>query len=122
MADDVLAVVEREVAREPLVLPHVFLLLGLMLDAEPLKLALGALKSEDPNLRGTSYEYLENVLPPSLRGALWPHLEAWAKASPPAPESSKPRRAAKEIAKALEQSVDSVAIDRELFADLRRES
>jgi hypothetical protein len=33
------------------------------------------LQTDDQNLRGTALEYLEGVLPPDIRGRLWPYLE-----------------------------------------------
>ncbi len=57
-------------------LEHVFTLLGLVLDRETLKNSLRALKSHDTRLRGTSLEYLENVLPEQIRRELWPRLGA----------------------------------------------
>jgi hypothetical protein len=50
------------------------LLLGLVLDPEPLEIARRALHATDRALRGTALEYLDNVLPPSVREKLWPHL------------------------------------------------
>lgn len=55
-------------------LDHVFTLLALLLDREPLEIALRALRSGDEGLRGTALEYLDNVLPPPVREKLWPHL------------------------------------------------
>jgi hypothetical protein len=56
-------------------LAHVFTLLSLVLSAEPLKIAFRGLHTGDVNLRGTALEYLEGVIPPSIRDALWPFLE-----------------------------------------------
>ena len=56
-------------------LDHVFTLLGLTLPAEPLRLALQAVNTRDPALRGTALEYLESVLPEDVRVPLWPFLE-----------------------------------------------
>lgn len=53
---------------------HVFTLLAVILEREPLRFSLFALGSTDPNLRGTALEYLENVLPEGLRRALWRHV------------------------------------------------
>ena len=53
---------------------HVFTLLGLVLEREALRLALRAVVSRDRTLRGTALEYLENVLPESVRHGLWPWL------------------------------------------------
>lgn len=55
-------------------LAHVFALLGLVLDREPLSIAHRALSSDDPTLRGTALEYLEVVLSPRIRGLLLPLL------------------------------------------------
>jgi hypothetical protein len=55
-------------------LAHVFTLLSLTVDREPLRIAYWALLGDDPSLRGTALEYLENVLPDDVRDALWPHL------------------------------------------------
>lgn len=51
-------------------LEHVFALLSLALEREPVQLALRALKGTDEGLRGTALEYLENVLPEALRHRL----------------------------------------------------
>lgn len=56
-------------------LAHVFTILSLALPAEPLRIALHGLHTDDQNLRGTALEYLESVLPPPIRDALWPFLE-----------------------------------------------
>jgi ATP:ADP antiporter, AAA family len=55
-------------------LAHVFTLLSLAVEREPLQTAYWALLSEDVTLRGTALEYLENVLPDPVRRALWPQL------------------------------------------------
>jgi ATP:ADP antiporter, AAA family len=55
-------------------LEHVFTILSLMLDREPLRTAFRALTGDDDALRGTALEYLENVLPPEIRDALWPYV------------------------------------------------
>ena len=46
---------------------HLFTLLALILPREPLKVAFQALHTDDRFLRGLSLEYLDSVLPPSLR-------------------------------------------------------
>jgi HEAT repeat protein len=56
------------------VVEHVFTLLSLVLDREPVQLAARALKSEDRALAGTALEYLETVLPEDLRRPLWQRL------------------------------------------------
>ncbi len=62
-------VVERRGAHS---LRHVFRLLGLVLDAKPLGLSYRAVQGDDPHFRGVGLEYLENVLPPDVKRALWP--------------------------------------------------
>jgi len=56
-------------------LAHVFTLLSLVLPAEPLQVAFYGLHVRDQALRGTALEYLEGVLPPAVRDALWPYLD-----------------------------------------------
>jgi hypothetical protein len=56
-------------------LAHVFTILSLALPAEPLRIAFHGLHTDDQNLRGTALEYLESVLPPTIRDPLWPFLE-----------------------------------------------
>jgi len=56
-------------------LAHVFTLLSLVLPREPLQIAFRFLHADDPHLRGTALEYLESVLPASVREPLWPYLE-----------------------------------------------
>jgi hypothetical protein len=57
-------------------LEHVFTLLALVLPAEPLRIAFKGLHTDDPQLRGTSLEYLESILPDDVRDRLWPLLES----------------------------------------------
>jgi hypothetical protein len=57
-------------------LAHVFALLSLAVEREPLRIAYWALLGEDAGLRGTAFEYLENVLPEDVRRALRAHLGA----------------------------------------------
>jgi hypothetical protein len=54
---------------------YVFTLLLTVLDRESLQLAIRALTVQDAGQRGTGLEYLDNVLPPKLKDALWPLLE-----------------------------------------------
>ena len=51
-----------------------FTMLSLVLPRQPLKIAFRSLTTGDTQLRGTALEYLENVLPPRVRQALWPFL------------------------------------------------
>ena len=62
-------------------LAHVFTLLSLSVEKEPLQIAYWALLGQDRALRGTALEYLENVLPEDVRRALWPHLGAGTRAA-----------------------------------------
>lgn len=55
---------------------HVFTVLSLAYDAEPLRLALIALAGQDRALRGTALEYLETILPDAIRDELFPMLDA----------------------------------------------
>jgi hypothetical protein len=55
-------------------LAHVFTLLSLVLPAAPLQIAYRGLHTNDPGLRGTAVEYLEEVLPADIRERLWPFL------------------------------------------------
>lgn len=55
-------------------LAHVFTVLGLVLDREPLAIAYRALRAGDSALRGTAIEYLDVVLPPGLRELVVPLL------------------------------------------------
>ena len=57
-------------------LQHVFTLLSLTLDREPLQIAFRGLHTSDSTLRGTALEYLESVLPDEIRQSLWPFIEA----------------------------------------------
>ncbi len=49
--------------------------MSLALPREPLKIAFRGLYTDDVNLRGTALEYLESILPGSIREGLWPFLE-----------------------------------------------
>lgn len=64
-------------------LEHVFTLLSLVADRDALKLALLALRTRDPNLRGTALEYLEVVLPDTIRPLLLPLLKEEARREEP---------------------------------------
>jgi AAA family ATP:ADP antiporter len=56
-------------------LAHVFTMLALVLPRRPLQLAFRGLHVADPHVRGTALEYLEAVLPESIRRSLWGFLE-----------------------------------------------
>jgi hypothetical protein len=55
-------------------LQHIFTILSLYLEREPLGMALRALHHDDVRHRGTALEYLHTVLPGEIRDALWPLL------------------------------------------------
>lgn len=55
-------------------LEHVFTILSLHLEREPLRMAFRALHHEDTKYRGTALEYLDTVLPPEIRNLVWPFL------------------------------------------------
>lgn len=57
---------------------HIFTLLGLVLPAQPVRLAFRALRTEDAKLRGVAMEYLDSVLPVALREQLSAHFEGSA--------------------------------------------
>lgn len=59
-------------------LEHVFTLLALHLEREPLRMAFRALYQDDTTYRGTALEYLDTVLPAEIHDVLWPHLGAAA--------------------------------------------
>jgi hypothetical protein len=108
---DAFAAVRREVSAAGGApdLDHVFTLLSLALEREPLQIALQALRGPDRALRGTALEYLENVLPEDLRHALWPSLGERV----PAP---RPRRARQDVMNELLSSSAAVPLSR---AELR---
>jgi len=87
-------------------LAHVFTLLSLAVEREPLQIAYWAVLGTDPGLRGTALEYLENVLPDDVRRALWPYLGA--RAQVPAAKRSRER-----LAEDLLRSSDTLGLDRQ---------
>lgn len=104
---------EPALARPDAGLEHVFTVLGLALPAEPLRIALHAVQTDDAELRGTALEYLESILPPDVRAQLWPVLaaEAAAEAGEPgtAPLEAAEPRAVAEPAMAAESSAARIA-------------
>jgi ATP/ADP translocase len=68
-------------------LAHVFTLLSLVLQREPLQIAFRSLHTNDVQLQGTALEYLEGVLPAPIRQRLWPFLELRPIARPARPRS-----------------------------------
>jgi hypothetical protein len=97
-------------------LEHVFTVLGLVLPAEPLRIALHAVQTDDPELRGTALEYLESILPADVRAQLWPLLEAEIAPATPAarptaraaPAPSRAPRSPDEIVSALHLSYPAI--------------
>ncbi|XXT50589.1 hypothetical protein WMF23_03340 [Sorangium sp. So ce542] len=71
-------------------LEHVFRVLSLCLEREPLEIAYRALHADDAHLRGTALEYLENVLPAPIRERLWPYLGARPAAPAEPPPAAEP--------------------------------
>ena len=73
--------------RANLSLEHIFSLLALVLPREPLKVAFRALHTDDRQLRGLALEYLESVLPASIRSQLWTLIDG----SPPTAGAASPQ-------------------------------
>jgi len=96
-------------------LEHAFTLLSLVLPREPLKIAFRGLFAGDPQLRGTSLEYLELVLPADVREALWPHLD------PASVRAAAPRPAARDRERVLADLVRSDPSIEINLAALRRQ-
>jgi len=85
-------------------LEHVFTLMSLVLETEPLIVAYRGLYTDDMGLRGTALEYLELVLPAEVRDVLWQFLE----------EKGRPRstdRSREEIVAKLLQSHRSIELN-----------
>jgi ATP/ADP translocase len=92
-------------------LAHVFTLLSLAVEREPLQIAYWAVLGADSNLRGTALEYLANVLPDDVRRALWPHVGARAQA--PAATRSRQR-----LEQDLLRSSETLGLDRQALKRL----
>ena len=97
-----------DVAAGTVALDHVFALLSLVLETEPVLISLQALRGDDKALRGTALEYLDNVLPRGVRDALWPRLGVAARGAGPS-------RGAQEVERELILSMSGVSA-----ASLRR--
>jgi hypothetical protein len=109
-----LGLVERELRNGGdvhLVREHVFNLLALALEREPVRIAGRAFTTEDAYVRGTALEYLETVLPPNLFSAVQPMLAA----SGPAPAR---RRAPAEVRADLIRAGTTMTVSLE---ELRRQ-
>jgi hypothetical protein len=87
-------------------LAHVFTLLSLVLPPEPLQIAFKGLHTSHQNLRGTALEYLEGVLPPQIRDALWPYLEDQRPS-----KDQGPKRDREEIVADLLRSHESIMVN-----------
>ena len=92
-------------------LDHVFTLLSAVGEREPLRASHWALRGEDPRLRGTALEYLEQVLPDAVRQPLLRRL-----GTPRA--ASVPPRQLDEVEEELRLS--AVSLPRGLIAGRRR--
>jgi hypothetical protein len=82
-------------------LAHVFTVLGLVLEREPLSIAYRAMRSADPGLKGTAYEYLEVVLPARVRDVLVPLLGDVKPTTRPKERGSNERAASERTSKQL---------------------
>ena len=100
-------------------LEHVFTLLSMVLPPEPLKIAFKGLHTSDPHLRGTALEYLESVLPPTIKERLWPFLEDTAEVRA---RQESPRRSREEILSDLRRSNQSIIVNLEELRQRRGES
>lgn len=112
----ILAAVRAEVGRlgsshDAQRLEQIFVLLGLVLDRRPLKLAQRALASADRALRGTGLEYLENVVPDEILHLLMPHIGSPARPTPPQ------RREREQIVDALVKSVAALELEPDALDD-----
>ena len=85
-------------------LEHVFTLLSLVLEAQPLIIAFKGLYTDDGALRGTALEYLEAVLPADVRKELWPFLEGNQRQDPS-------KRTREEIVEQLLRSNESIQLN-----------
>lgn len=90
-------------------LEHAFTLLSLVLPREPLQIAFKGLHTTDAYLRGTALEYLESVLPDSLRERLWPLIETDGAAA----RLASPPRSREEILADLRRSNQSIIVNLE---------
>jgi hypothetical protein len=105
----VLATVAEELAREDdnrTVNEHVFNLLALVLERDPLHIAALAFESGDMYLRGTALEYLETVLPPGIFATL-------ARRLPAAVDHGPQRRPAAAVRAELLDAAATITVSRE---------
>ncbi len=57
-------------------LRYLFHLFGIILGPGAMDICYNALQAEDPGIRGTALEYLDNQLPPNVLEPLWPLIAA----------------------------------------------
>jgi hypothetical protein len=111
---DGLSLVERELTggSDPeLLREHVFNLLALTLEREPMRIAARAFTTDDKYVRGTALEYLETVLPPGMFVRLRPLLAS-------AGSESARRRPAAEVRADLIRAATTMTVS---LDDLRRQ-
>jgi AAA family ATP:ADP antiporter len=95
-----------------LVSEHVFNLLALALEREPVRIAARAFGTDDAYMRGTALEYLETVLPAHLFSALQPLLAA------PGPPLAARQRPAAEVRADLIRAGMTMTVSRD---EIRRQ-
>jgi ATP/ADP translocase len=104
----------------PLVREHVFNLLALGLEREPVQIAARAFATDDVYVRGTALEYLETVLPAALFSAFQPLLTA---TGPPPARRRKPADARAELLRAgATMTVSLEELRRQLDISAREEA
>jgi hypothetical protein len=111
---DGLSLVERELTggSDPeLLREHVFNILALTLEREPMRIAARAFTTDDKYVRGTALEYLETVLPPGMFVRLRPLLAS------PGSESTR-RRPPAEVRADLIRAATTMTVS---LDDLRRQ-
>jgi ATP:ADP antiporter, AAA family len=119
----VLTFVAQEVrgdAEPHLIREHVFNLLALALEREPVRIAARSFATDDAYLRGTALEYLETVLPPRVFSGMGPLL---AVSGPPPPRTRAAEDARAELLRAgTTMMVSRDELRRQLEAAARDES
>jgi hypothetical protein len=82
-------------------LRHMFNLLGIIFESNVMDICYRSLKMQDPTIRGTALEYLENQLPQNVRTPLWPLIASGHTAT-------KSERSSQEIMQDLMEALGSV--------------
>lgn len=106
-----LTLAERELGRggeKQLVREHVFNLLALALEREPVQIAARAFASDDEYVRGTALEYLETVLPPRMFSSFQALLPVTGPASTPRRKAADPRAELLRAGATMTVSLDEV--------------